>query len=355
MCSLASCAVSLITILLVTNCSSKHVIQPEEELRIDKMAVLKKANHENQRVFSVSVENDSLHAIDAKTSYDVRYHRSEIHSITRTSRIRGALQATLIVGAGIAAFEEPLVGHSDGSWIMIPISLVSAPIVGFAIGNKKRYIFEHPVGSPALDDTLHDVISLVPPYEISSDTTKPPVEAYHTQVVSEESQTRLESYYCGLSNQVAVEGYWAPVGSSTEWAYTLHYRRYTSLALFQGDTSKADYRYYFGLSSRNAGGSLTEENIWSLEEGLAISYGVEWYRYGNFVKGAALFYEVGLMSGTTSRDDENDDLEDHRAKVGVIGVAGTRGWSRSIFGELQVGFDTISMQFIPSAGIGYRF
>lgn len=348
----------IIIISTLTNCGTTHVIQQDEERVIEKIVTIK-TKHEKHRVYNVMAENDSLVARDVKTSSEIKIHMRDIRSISKTNRVKGALLGAVVAGVGITTISSMGVG-SESEILWVPLTMISVPVAGFMIGTREHFIFKQTGVNPLLHDGLtSDVSQQVPSIPDSlNDTLEVQNKESLVQLSELQISKSLENIFRDLKHNLTIEGYWGPTVGNTEWAYSFHYRRYTSLALFQGPTPKADNRYYFGLSWRDAGGPMKENDsdVYWNGGGFNFNYGVESYRIGNYEKGATLFYELGIMAGfKSSTDHEIDESERNKGGFGLLGIAGARAWSNSFLAELKIGFDTVTFEVMPTIGVGYRF
>lgn len=338
----------LIVAIVISGCTTTHVVRPGAELIIEKQARLLTRDDQSLDVFNILFERDSLVAFDIKSQKPYYFHINEIDNVIVTNRFKGALMGASI---GFLALGLPAYSIAPSFAYGFPLLLIFGSIGGGVcsipgafIGSKDAYYFEYeqqevePIDSIMstrdgwINDKNYKEIDL-------------PIDSSRNSILKS-ARIRLPANLDQTNNQIAgallIRGGDRPTKSVLGFSARRFYRWETGYYL------KYSYRYVEGTSDRGF-----DYYHWHSEYHL-FSLGVERFRKGTMQNGGAYFFEMGITSGVMSESPRYEGPS-YKHGPGVAGVVGARVWSNLIFGELQLSYDTLNDHFIPSIVAGYRF
>jgi hypothetical protein len=156
---------NLAFVLVFLGCSTNTIIRPGQDLYLDGPAVLITKDGKNLNVQQTRVRDDSISAVDTRTSQNVRMPVPEARKIVVKKRLKGALQGMLLfagAGALLGMIPDPGCGDPclfpngglEGSVFTAVLAAPAGALLGAILGSNMIYHFERTV--PVLDSILNE-------------------------------------------------------------------------------------------------------------------------------------------------------------------------------------------------------
>lgn len=333
----------VIVVVLLSGCTSIQSISPDSELIINANGTLITSDDKSIEVYSISLDNDSLHAFDLTTQDRYSFHVSQLDRLIVKNHLKGAL-----IGASIGALTlgvptyllfapaGTVYGNSYGM-IMGSIGGAIGSIPGALMPTQDHYIFEY-------DSAYQKKIRA--PLQLETDTLhqKLSSDVVTTEQSSQPSLLQNSKQYPSKpvpapKNQIAGNLFFRPGEAHVETVFGITARRFFHWE--RGSYLQYSYRYVEGISEKGVDGYR-----WNSTYHL-ISCGIEGFRYGSILTGSAGFVEFGINYASRR--------ENKIGGPGISGAMGYRIWSTLLFGEAQISYDSLNRYVIPCFIIGYRF